>query len=129
MVLVLLVLGACGKHLYNRDDLQVELSKHHIDLRWGRLENAARPLQPELRGPFLTSWAQQIGQIELQDIELTGMALSEDGDTADVVVAVTWIERSTMAVKVTNLPERWVRTDEGWRCSHPAEMPAAALSH
>jgi len=46
----------------------------------------------------LTSWAQRVGQVELQDIEVTGMAISEDGDTADVVVAVTWIERDTMAV-------------------------------
>ena len=117
------LLGGCGKHLYSRDDLQLELTRHHIDLRWGRLENAAQRVSPELRGPFLTSWAQRIGQIELQDIEVTGMAISEDGNTADVVVAVTWIERETMAVRVMNVPEQWIRTDDGWRCSKVAELP------
>ena len=123
---VALVLAGCGKHLYTRDDLQLDLTHHHIDLRWGRLENAAQRVAPDLRRAFLASWAQRIGQIEVQDIEVTGMVISEDGNSADVVITLTWIQRDSMAVKVANLPERWVRTDAGWRCNLVAELPAEA---
>ncbi|MDP2344336.1 MAG: hypothetical protein Q8O67_25480 [Deltaproteobacteria bacterium] len=120
-----LALAGCGKHLYTRDDLQLDMTHHHIDLRWGRLENAAVRVQPDLRGAFLTAWAGRIGAIELQDIEVTGMAISEDGDTADVVVAITYIERDTMAVRIVNVPERWARTETGWLCSSIATLPAS----
>jgi hypothetical protein len=123
LFLAFVVVSGCGKHLYSRDDLQVDLVHHHIDLRWGRLENAAVRVAPEMRGAFLTEWAGRIGSIELQDIEVTGMVISEDGNTADVVVTVTYIERDSMAVKVANVPERWLRTEEGWRCKLTASLP------
>ena len=30
------VAGGCDRHIFNPDDLTVDLAKHHIDLRWGR---------------------------------------------------------------------------------------------
>ncbi len=116
VVAIAAVSAACGKHGYNRDDLTIDLAKHHIDLRWGRLENAAQRVTPELRGPFLTSWATRLSGIELQDVDVQGMVFVDD-DTADVVVAVTYVERDTMAVRTVQIPERWLRTDDGWRLS------------
>jgi hypothetical protein len=50
--------------------------------------------------------------------------MSGDGAAADVVVTVTWVERATMQVRTTQLPERWVRGDDGWRAATPATMPS-----
>lgn len=121
--LALVAVAGCGTLGTNRDDLQQAQLMHHIDLRWGRLENAAQRVTPELRGPFLTSWATRAGAIELQDIELSGMVLNEAGDAADIVVTVTYIERDTMSVKTAVLPEKWTRVDGVWLCSQPAEPP------
>ena len=114
---------SCGRHLYNADDLQVDAFKHNTDLRWGRLENAAQRVTPEMRRAFVTSWVQRSSEIELQDIEITGMDISVDGDAADLGIVITWVDRETMAVKVTPVTEHWVRTDDGWRCSQPATLP------
>jgi hypothetical protein len=117
----------CGTLGNNRDDLQQAAALHHIDLRWGRLENAAMRVDPELRGEFLTSWARRVGAIELQDIEVTGMVLNDAGDLADVVVTLTYIERDSMSVHTAVIPEKWIRKDGTWLCSKPAEPPAAPV--
>ena len=118
----MLATSSCGKHLYSRDDLTVDLSKHHIDLRWGRIENAAQRVMPEMRGPFVQVWAGRLQSLEIQDLEVVGLALTDE-DTAEVVVAVTVVDKSTMGVKVMQFPERWTRTENGWRLATVAELP------
>lgn len=119
-----LVGGAgCGKHLYSRNDLDVDLSRHHIDLRWGRVAEAARRVHPDLRTAFLQDWSRRAGEIELQDLEVVGVTEGKDGDSADVVLNVTWMDRATMQVKRSTVVERWSRTDEGWRVVRPIELP------
>ncbi len=123
LALVLVLSTGCGALGNTRDDLQEASAKHHIDLRWGRLENAAMRVTPEMRGAFLTSWATRLGTIELQDIEVTGLAIGEGGDTADVIVTVTFVERDSMSVRTAVLPEKWVRSGGQWLCSTPAALP------
>ncbi len=121
---LLALASACGVLGNSRDDLQEASAKHHIDLRWGRLENAATRVTPDMRGAFLTSWASRLGAIELQDIEVTGLAIDESGNSADVVVTVTFIERDSMSVRTAVLPEKWIFQDGRWLCEKPAELPA-----
>ncbi len=114
--------SGCGRHLYGRDDLTVDLAKHHIDLRWGRLENAAMRVNPDMRGAFVQVWAGRMNELELQDMDVAGVAMIDE-DTAEVVVAVTYVDKATMAVRSVQLPERWVRTDDGWRLATVAPLP------
>src|SRR6185437_5710872 len=99
LLLVALSFGAACSHMYSRDDLDVSLFQLHNDLRWGRLENAAQNVKPELRGAFLTTWAKRMQEIEIQDLEVAGVALSKDGDGADVVIAVTYVDKGSMTVR------------------------------
>jgi hypothetical protein len=121
VVALALTLASC-KHAYNRDDLTVALSKHHIDLRWGRLGNAALTVKPEMREAFLKTWTARANTIELQDIEIAAVAMSPDENAADVVINVTYVERDTMTVRTEALSERWIRTDEGWIAEKPAVL-------
>jgi hypothetical protein len=116
-------LAGCAT-MWSRDDLDIALSQHHIDLRWGRLENAALRVAPEMRGAFLQAWATRLQTIELQDVEVTGLAMADDGAAADVVVTVTFVDRASMQVRTATLAERWVRVDDGWRAAAPA-LPAS----
>lgn len=125
VVLAMVSFGAgCGRHLYGRDDLTVDLARHHIDLRWGRIENAAVRVNPDLRAAFVQTWATRLQGLELQEMDIAGVALLDD-DTAEVVVVVTWVDKASMAVRTVQLPERWVRTEEGWRLATVAELPGA----
>lgn len=108
----------------SRDDLEIAMAQHHIDLRWGRLENAATHVAPAMRGAFLQTWAARLQDVELQDIEVTGVAMADDGGSADVVVAVVFVERETMQVRSAQLTERWVRGAGGWTAATPASMSA-----
>ncbi len=114
----------CG-HFYSREDLTADLAKHHIDLRWGRLENAAMCVVPEMRGPFLQVWAQRIGALELQDMDIAGVAMIDD-DTAEVIVNVVSVNKQDMSVRTVQLPERWKRTEAGWMLATVADLPTTS---
>lgn len=118
------VSSGCG-HFYSREDLTADLAKHHIDLRWGRLENAAMRVVPEMRGPFLQVWAQRLGALELQDMDVAGVAMIDD-DTAEVVVVVVYINKLDMSVRTVQLPERWKRTEAGWMLASVADLPTTS---
>jgi hypothetical protein len=121
-------LGGCA--LPNaRDDLEREVALHHIDLRWGRLENAAQRVAAEMRGPFVQSWAARLADVELQDIEVAALSLSADGNAADVVVSITFVDRTTMQVRSARLAEHWQRERDGtWRATTPATPQASGPS-
>ena len=113
----------CGKAAYGRDDLQESLAKHYINLRWGRLANAASYVSPELRPAFVEDWEKRAQAIELQDFDVVQVTVSEDGDTAEVLVQLSWVENATMSLKSARLAQTWVRTDEGWRTTNLLELP------
>lgn len=115
--------AACG-HQFGRTDLDIALSKHHIDLRWGRIENAAQKVDPELRAAFLAEWLGRAQEIELQDLDISGVAMADDGASADVVVTFTYVERASMTVRQVQVVEKWVRTSDGWLAKKPATLDA-----
>ena len=128
LALLLCVAGGCGKHAFNRDDLDISLSRHHIDLRWGRIDHAAQAVMPPMRAAFMAEWTRRLQGIELQDVDVTGVVVSEDGDHADVVVTITWVDRASMSVVTSTVTEKWLRTDSGWLLESnaaPLSMPPA----
>ncbi len=127
LVLVLIALGAaCGKHMYSRRDLDVDMSRHHLDLRWGRLGEAGTRVHPDMRAAFLQDWANRAAMYDLQDIEIVGVAEVQDGDGADVVVKLIYVDRATNQVQQATVTERWARTDDGWRVVRPIEIGGGA---
>jgi hypothetical protein len=109
----LLLVTSCAS-FHGREDLDIAAGKHHIDLRWGRLENAAVAVMPEKRAAFLESWAKRAGQIELQEVDVAGVVMAPDNASADVIVNLTYVERETMMVKQATMTEHWLRTADGW---------------
>jgi hypothetical protein len=60
--------------------------------------------------------------IELQEIDVSAVVVTPDGDAADVVVNITYVEKQTMTVKTEVVSEKWVRTDDGWFAAKPAKL-------
>ena len=67
-------------------------------------------------------WNAKVTNIELQEVDVTGLQVAEAGDAADVFVTITWIDRNSMQVKNSNLQEHWVRGKDGWVADKPAEL-------
>ncbi len=124
VVLTALLHAGCGRHGYGRNDLDFTLSKHHIDLRWGRLENAALAVVPAMRAEFVRVWAERLAATELQELEVVGVVMAADGDKAEVIVRATVVDRGTMTVSASTVTETWLRTDDGWQLAKPA-LPGA----
>ena len=112
---------AC-KSMQSKDDLREIVAKHHIDLRWGRFDNASQTVTPALQKAFVAEWNAKVTNIELQEVDVTGLQVAEAGDAADVFVTITWIDRNSMQVKNSNLQEHWVRGKDGWVADKPAEL-------
>jgi hypothetical protein len=128
LALSLLLAAGCGKHMYSRRDLDIDMSRHHLDLRWGRLGEAGQRVHPDMRAAFLQDWSNRAATIDLQDIEIVGVSEVMDGDAADVVLKLIYVDKSTMQVQQTTVVERWARTDEGWRVVRPIDFTGAATA-
>ncbi len=126
-LLLALSLGAgCGKHMYSRNDLDVDMVRHHVDLRWGRLAEAAGRVHPDMRAAFLQDWSNRAATVDLQDIEVIGVTETSEGDGADVVVKLIYVDKTTMQVQQTTVTERWQRTEAGWRVVRPIDVGGGA---
>ena len=127
VALAVVALSSC-KHAYNETDFQIALSKHHNNLRWGRIENAALVVEPQLRTAFTAEWLARQQTIELQEVEVVGVTQSEDGDAADVLLRIVFVDKDSMTMREVVVPERWKRTSDGWLATQPASLelrPAA----
>ena len=116
----------CGKQLFTRQDLDVEVTKHHINLRWSRIENAALAVHPDLRTAFIEEWSRRAKTVELQDIDVLSVVVDDSQDAARVQTSITWVDRATFALRTTAALERWTRTAEGWRATLPLSLDEAA---
>lgn len=114
------------KHAYNETDFSIALAKHHSNLRWGRIENAALMVDPKLRAAFVAEWIGRQKTIELQEVEVAGMTTSEDGDVADVMLRIVYVEKDSMSVREVVVPEQWRRTSDGWLAVKPATLEVRA---
>jgi hypothetical protein len=104
----------CGKHAYGKDDLQVATGKHYLDLRWGRIRAAAKRVHPDLRKGFIEDWTKRTNDVEIHDLEVVEMDIDEEGDSAEILVSVNWVDRTTMTMQQSTITQKWVRTDDGW---------------
>lgn len=98
----------------NRErDLRTSVSRHHLDLRWGRVPNAAVYVHPDLQPGFIEDWTRFSERVDLTDIDVQQILESGDGRQATVVVRMSWIDRASQRVETAVLDERWELLDDG----------------
>lgn len=118
-----LTTGCSTKQVYNRQDLEMTLAQHHINLRWGRAAVASAQVHPDLRIAFVQYW-QNIGQkYEIQEVEIQEILYQEGQDEAEVFIAVSWLDPETFQLKSGTMVEKWLRTDSGWQAVRTLELP------
>lgn len=122
--LTVVTAAGCGKHKYGADDLQRDLHEYHRNIRWSRPAPVLARVHPDLREAFAKEWDRHAREIQLQEVEVVDVQISEDGDVADVTVMMTWIRLDTQRLEQGTVKEQWRRTDEGWRSMKMFELPS-----
>ena len=128
-LLVLLGLGtlaplpgcATAREISDRGELDVTLSRHHVDLRWGRIPNAARFVHRDLRATFVEDWERRLRHIEITDIEVLQVYEVREG-VADVTVRIVYIDNRTMQLRDHTSSERWELADGYWLATRVAAL-------
>lgn len=117
-----LSLAGCGKAAFGRQELEESLARHYIDLRWGRIPAAAQYVAPDLQPAFVEDWERRAQDVQLQEFDVVQITESEDGNSADVYVRLSWVDNATLSLKTATLKQTWVRTDQGWRAAALLEL-------
>ncbi len=115
--------AGCGRHKYGADDLQRDLHEYHRNIRWSRPAPVLARVHPDLREAFAKEWDRHAREVQLQEVEVVDVQISEDGDVADVTVMMTWIRLDTQRLEQGSVKEQWRRTDDGWRSMKMFELP------
>lgn len=122
--IVVVSAAGCGKHKFGADDLQRDLHEYHRNIRWSRPAPVLARVHPDLREAFAKEWDRHAREVQLQEVEVVDVQISEDGDVADVTVMMTWIRLDTQRLEQGTVKEQWRRTDEGWRSMKMFELPS-----
>jgi hypothetical protein len=97
-----------------RGELDVALSRHHVDIRWGRVPLAARYVHTDLQGAFVEDWEKKAKEIDITEVEVLQVFELDEGRAADVVVRFAWIEKSSQSLREATITEHWEEIDGAW---------------
>lgn len=119
--------GCCttAAEIADRGDLDVTMSRHHVDLRWGRVPNAARFVHPDLRPTFVEDWQRRLTKIELTEVEVVQVFHLGEG-IAEATIRFAYVDKTSLQLKEHVSSERWELTDGYWLATRVAELDDAA---
>lgn len=128
-LLALVVLSstiACqtAQTISRRGELDVALSRHHVDIRWGRVPLAARYVHADLQSAFVEDWEKKTKEIEITEVEVLQVFELDEGRAADVVVRFAWVEKNTQSLREATITEHWEEIDGAWMMTK-VTMPEA----
>jgi hypothetical protein len=75
--------------------------------RWGRIEDAARLVQPDYRAKFLEQHRNWGSEIQLADTEVLNIKVANDAENASAFVIYSWYAMADMTVHETTLRQLW----------------------
>jgi len=108
-----------AREVTQRGDLDVAMSKHHVNLRWGRVPHAARHVHPQMRDAFLADWGKRLAEIEISDIDVLEVYDDPATTTAEASVKVTFVEKSRQRLRETVHTESWEMIEGTWLLIKP----------
>lgn len=123
-----LLASACcstAEQITDRGDLDVAVSRHHVDLRWGRVPNAARFVHPDLQATFIEDWSRRLQNVRITDIEILHVIELGNG-VAEVTVNIIYIDERKQSLRQHTSTERWELTDGQWIMTRVADLDDSA---
>ena len=114
----------CGiSKAYHQDDLRAAATRHHVNLRWGRIPNAANTLHPDLQAAFVQDWETKTQQVEIKDIEIVDLLMHENQNEAMIQMQITYLTKDTLEMKSYATQEKWRFVNDRWIIMQPAALP------
>ena len=108
---------SCTKATLGRQELQESLTRHYLDLRWGRIASAARYMQPELQEKFVGAWEANTQAYTINEFDVTHIIDTPDGEGAEVYIEISLVDQNTLTLKRMKLVQKWIKTEAGWRAA------------
>lgn len=115
--------GCAVSKMYHQEDLTRELTRHHVNLRWGRVPNAATSLHPDLQPGFVQDWENVQKRLEIKDIEVIDILMDPAQTEATVKLQMSYLDKDTMTFKTYVTTEKWHYDEKRWLVVQPAEIP------
>lgn len=108
-----LALAACAGGYSSTDQLTRRVTDYNEDVRWGRYFSAAELVTEEARETWLQEHREWRRDLRIADYEVVDSTLS--GDSATVLVMVTWYRMNESVLRTTMLAQRWERVGRHWQ--------------
>lgn len=90
------------------EDTQTKFTQY---IRWGKFEEAARFVDPEMREAFMTC-APEFSDLRFSDYEINEVAIAEGIQSASVDVRYTAYRLSMPVERTVDLTEEWTRDEK-----------------
>ena len=82
--------------------------------RWGRMGDASQYVERTYRGTYLSNHRGWGSQIQLADVEVVQVQMSNDGELATAFVTYSWYGTDAMTLHQSVVRQRWVATKEAY---------------
>ncbi len=125
---LLLLAGCFGAMGYSTiEQVTTAAREYNNDVRWGRYDEAAKHVPPDVRQRFIDRHSSLDDELEIADYELTNIDIDKKKQTADARVEYTWTLRRRGLVEKTTTRQRWERRDGDWVVAREERVKGAPL--
>jgi hypothetical protein len=114
--LLVLVLAGCMliDHVAPQNRLADQVHQFNDEVRWGRIDLAARRVDPAHRSHFLARHRAWGRDIRVADADVTNLELGLPEGRAASLVTYSWIDERTMTLRATSVRQIWRGEGEGF---------------
>ncbi len=106
---LLLLCGCTGFGFNPQESLEPEVRQFNGGIRWGRYDEVANRLAPEVRAHYMDRINALGDEIEILDYEVTRVDLAPEGKKATARVEISWTSQRRGIVEHTSVAQNWER--------------------
>lgn len=116
MLLITAALPACagGGHMTKGGALKSSVRRHNLAVRWQQWRAASAFVHPAFRTKWMSGRVASAPNIRITDVAVLGIQPGDDGDTATVIVGVSWHGIDTTRVEQRAWQQQWRYENREW---------------
>jgi hypothetical protein len=116
LLLLSLGLPACagGGHMTKGGALKSAVRRHNLAVRWQKWRSAAIFVHPSYRQQWMAGRVVAAPHVRITDVSVLGIQPGEDGDTATVMVGVSWHRITSTSIEKRAWQQSWRYENREW---------------
>jgi hypothetical protein len=124
---LLLLLAHCAGGYDKQTTLRNAVDEFHDGFRWGAMGSMLSHVRAEDQDTFTADYQTRMEGVSIADYEVVRIQFSEDGESADVWVKISWYRANEVDLRDALICEHWVSGRTTWHRTEVAvergEMP------